>query len=80
MIPMTVAENGEILVVSNICRVVEVTGGTIDVHMANGEILTYTGRAADIIRGQCMLNVSMYQSYLKQLASPIITGANGSGH
>lgn len=77
MIPMTVAENGEILNMTAIVRIVEKEDKSLDVTTVDGTTKNYTDKAANIIRGQGMINVEMYQNYLKSLTGNIITGANG---
>ncbi len=73
---MTIAENGEILNLSQIVRVEEMSDKSLDVTTVDGTTKTYKGTAADILRGQCLVNVNLFQNYLKQITSPIVP-ANG---
>lgn len=79
MIPMTIAENGEIITLSQIVRIVEVPAdNSINVHTADGEVKNYTGKAAAIIRGQALVNVQIFQAWLKQMTSPILPANGGN--
>ncbi len=76
MLPMTIAENGEILNLSQIVRVEEMSDQSLQVTTVDGITKNYKNKAADILRGQCLVNVNLYQNYLKQITSPIVP-ANG---
>lgn len=78
MVPFTIAIDHEILNLSTIERVVEVAGDTggIIVYFVSGERKTYLGRAAEIIKGACMINLKIFHEALAASQQTIIQPAD----
>jgi hypothetical protein len=72
MIPFTIPLNHEIINVSQIVRMSEMDNGTIDVHYANGETISYSGQAAEIIKGEVMFSLNNYYELKRQMMSNIV--------
>jgi len=71
MIPFTIPADHEIINVSHIVRMSEMDNGTIDVCFANGERISYSGKAAEIIKSEVMFSLVNYQEIKKQMVSRI---------
>lgn len=76
MIPFATPSNGEVINLSQIVRLSQMTNGSIDVHYSNGEVISYSGDAAKFVNTEVAFALSMYRQWQLSTQQTIITPDN----
>ena len=68
--PFIVYENGKILNLAQVVKVIDNVGQSNSVYLSNGEKLVLTGNAANVVKQKVMIHFQTHDAMMKEIVNP----------